>query len=164
VGDWFGASGGESGFLRDPSGHLSTFSFFRHPGADGHTHATAINDEGLVAGYEYRGSGPVRGFVYDPATGHFSTLTVPGTASTYIGGINDAGVVSGFYFDRQGDLFGFVGTLSPVPEPAASVLMTSGLLAALAYLRMVRPSGLRPSPRGGRGCGGRRTASGGPRW
>lgn len=42
------------------------------------------------------------------APGHYTTIDVPGAASTVAVGVNDWGVVSGFYFDRSGSQHGFI--------------------------------------------------------
>ena len=56
--------------------------------------------------------------------GQYTTIDVPGAASTVAVGVNDLGVVSGFYFDSSGNEHGFLyrdGTFTTVTCP---VLLT----------------------------------------
>ena len=54
------------------------------------------------------------------APGQYTTIDVPGAASTVAVGVNDLGVVSGFYFDSSGNEHGFLyrdGTFTTVNVP-----------------------------------------------
>src|SRR5580658_5745901 len=55
-----------------------------------------------------------------PAPGQYTTIDVPGAASTVVVGVNDSGLVSGFYFDSSGNEHGFIdrnGSFTTVDVP-----------------------------------------------
>lgn len=79
------------GFILDGS----TYAFFSYPGLD-RTYARAISADGMVTGYaEDDGITLNRGFIYDPVTGSFTDLAVPGAVHVIAQGINDAHQVVG---------------------------------------------------------------------
>jgi hypothetical protein len=78
---------------------------FEVPGSDsGSTDAYGINDLGQIVGDFVRG-GQTHGFL--DAGGHFTTIDVPGAASTGIRGINNDGTIVGYYQDSRGSLHAF---------------------------------------------------------
>ena len=50
-----------------------------------------------------------------------------------INGVNDLGQLVGFYADANDNVIGFVAT--PVPEPGSLMLLGSGMLAGMGFLR-----------------------------
>src|ERR1700733_620491 len=54
---------------------------------------TVLNDSELVVGY-FEGSGQLQGLILNLQTDAFTSLSVPGTASTIAWGINDAGLIT----------------------------------------------------------------------
>ena len=102
-------SDGESGFVRDPEGRLTSFTV---PGARA-TEAAKINDAGQIVGRYSEDtrlvddSARVRGFVRD-ARGAITRLDVPGARHTRPTGINDAGDVVGYHVDEGDETHGFV--------------------------------------------------------
>jgi uncharacterized membrane protein len=73
------------------------------------------------------------------APGQYTTIDVPGAASTVAVGVNDLGVVSGFYFDSSGNEHGFLyrdGTFTTVDVPGAAdtlLTVTNDLGTAVGY-------------------------------
>ena len=79
----------------------STYTYFSYPGKT-HTYARSINAAGVVTGYaeDHDASGNTIagsnvGFIYDPASGLFTDVVVPGSVLTIAQGINTAGQVTG---------------------------------------------------------------------
>jgi probable HAF family extracellular repeat protein len=121
-------SDGESGFVRNPEGQLTTFDV---PGARA-TEASKINDGGQIVGRYSEDtrlvddSSRVRGFVRQPQ-GTITRIDFPGATHTLPTGINDGGDVVGYYVDEGGATHGFlwrdrrftpldlVGASSPTP-------------------------------------------------
>jgi len=89
-------SGGRSvGFVyRDGAYQLyprpNTNTFFRAIGHDGRVtgYSDFLDANGVYLGYS-------SGFIFDPATGQYTDITVPGFSAVIAQGINDAGVVVG---------------------------------------------------------------------
>lgn len=75
--------------------HGSAYTYFSYPGR-AFTFPRAINSAGVVTGYAQAadGSGWV-GFIYDPLTGVFTDIAVPGQISIIVQGINNAGQTVG---------------------------------------------------------------------
>lgn len=74
-----------------------TYTFFTRPGWL-HSYARAIGPSGLVTGFSDDGTGGIdgsSGFIYNPATGVFTGIAIPGSALTIAQGINNAGQVVG---------------------------------------------------------------------
>jgi len=100
---------GESGFVREPDGRLTTIAV---PGAQA-TEASKINDAGQIVGRYSEDarlvddSARVRGFLRD-ADGTITKLDVPGARHTRPAGINDRGDVVGYYVDDGDQTHGFV--------------------------------------------------------
>jgi hypothetical protein len=92
------------------------FSLFDDPYATSTT-PRDINNAGLIVGYFQNGSG-THGFAYNPTTGQWWTIDVPGATSTLVYGINDVNQIVGSYTDAINVTHSFVGTLPP-PLPAA---------------------------------------------
>ncbi len=107
----------------------STFSTVTRPGEQ-FTYVWAGDDTGLLVGDFSTGfSGDRTGFVFDIASGMFSSFSVTGADWTVPTGINDAGQIVGFSRDRAtGQASGFVAV---VPTPGTVVMLAAGgLLAA----------------------------------
>ena len=76
-----------------------SYTFFTRP-AWTHTEARAIGPSGLVTGWSYEedpllGFTSSSGFIYNPATGVFTDIPIPGSAFVIAQGINAAGQVVG---------------------------------------------------------------------
>jgi hypothetical protein len=106
------ANGGARGFLRSPTGKISTFAV--PGGGDGPyqgTFAYAINDLGAITGYSCSATFICRGFVRD-CDGKLTTFDAPGddggVGGTYAYGINAAGIITGVYDDANYEDHGFV--------------------------------------------------------
>lgn len=116
---------GESGFVRDEAGTITTFDV---AGARG-TEAVKINDRGQVVG-RYSLDAP---FVDDSSRVHgylrngdtVTRIDHPGATDTLPTGINDRGDVVGYYVDDRGGTHGFVwrdGRFSPLKGPNAAAV------------------------------------------
>ena len=113
-----------------------------YPGATATT-ATGLSNTGFVDGFYVDSSGVNHGFVYDIATGTYTAVNDPSALNTagngtILNGINDKGQLVGFYMlglnsqnVRLTD--GFVAT--PTPEPAALLLLATGVFALTRKLR-----------------------------
>jgi probable HAF family extracellular repeat protein len=97
------------------------------------TQAFGINNNGEIVGDYADSTGTMHGFVFIGGTFYTvdDPLGVPG--STIINGVNDLGQLVGFYADANDNVIGFVAT--PTPEPSSLVLVGSGMLAGLGFLR-----------------------------
>jgi hypothetical protein len=96
---------GSDGFVRSPSGKMTTFT---GPGNPNTTVPTSINDSGLVAGYDATVCGVAHGFSRD-AGGDATAVDPPDSEYTVVHGVNDKGALTGVYY--YGGYHGFV--LSP---------------------------------------------------
>jgi probable HAF family extracellular repeat protein len=101
-------SDGESGFVRNERGRITTFDV---PGARG-TEAVKINDRGQIVG-RYSEDTPfvddsarARGYVRQRSA--ITRIDVPGATATLPAGINDRGHVVGHYVDARGTTHGFL--------------------------------------------------------
>jgi hypothetical protein len=105
---------GNFGFLRDPSGAVTTFQV-----GGLSTSARAINNAGLIAGFA---SDPVtattQAFVGNSSG--FELIGVPGAMLTAGEAINDAGQVSGVWNDASGVSHGFIATPAAMPTGTSS--------------------------------------------
>ncbi len=105
----------------------------------GGTDAFGINDLGQVVGSYYDNSSPTRrrGFIYDPATGIYTTLINPADPGQIISpfGINNSGQIVGSYQSGSAG-GGFIATpeqvSAAVPEPSSLALI--GVFAGCAWL------------------------------
>jgi len=107
------------GYVRDPSGAITTFD---PPGSQG-TFATSINTAGAITG-QYSVATLSHGFVRDP-TGAFTSFDIAGAgAALYSESINDSGTVAGYYSDARNVSHGFVrapsGTIATFDAPGAT--------------------------------------------
>jgi probable HAF family extracellular repeat protein len=101
VGFWIDTTGLPHGFIRSPSGAITTLIY---PGsALGITLATGINDQGVVVGYYDDSTFSEHGFMY--RNGQFTTIDTPGFpspgAGTELWGINNSGVVDGLAYSGE---------------------------------------------------------------
>jgi hypothetical protein len=80
------------------------FSYFDPPNS-ATTEAIAINDSGLIGGtfVDNSAGGVARGFLYDPNTGQYTVVHVPGSSYTNITTINNNNLAAGLYFDSSGN-------------------------------------------------------------
>ncbi len=116
---------GESGFVRDETGTITTFDV---AGARG-TEAVKINDRGQVVG-RYSEDTPfvddsarVRGYLRNGDT--VTRIDHPDATGTLPTGINDRGDVVGYYVDERGRTHGFVwrdGRFSPLEGPTTAAV------------------------------------------
>ncbi len=125
---------------------------FRYPGAVGYIHGfvlsngvfSMVDEPGALDAYPYgtivtgiNDSGDLVGSLSNPSGGcafiyqqnSFTCFSVPGALYTYPFGINNAGQIVGSYGFSASRSYGFIAT--PVPEPAALMLVTSGLIALI---------------------------------
>jgi probable HAF family extracellular repeat protein len=131
----------ESGFVL--SGGV--YSIFTHPGW-ANTAGRAIGPSGLVTGIASNpapgGDGTVSGigYIYNPATGSFTDIVVPGFAVTLAQGMNAAGQVVGntWNADAAGNLFGGTAYL----REANGTISTFNLLGAPTRARGINDTGL----------------------
>ena len=71
------------------------YTYFMRPGWT-HSHGRAISASGLVTGSSEDAAGTVfSGFIYNPVTGAFTDISIPGSGLTIAQGINNAGQVVG---------------------------------------------------------------------
>jgi probable HAF family extracellular repeat protein len=134
---------------------MYSFQTFDVPGAFG-DESWGINAAGQVAGY-YSTAGGNLGFVYNPTTQNFTTLTGPAGASDIRAfGINDNGAVVGDYRDSSNNTHGFLysnGTYQTINGPGAQFGTTvtgindSGQLS-LTYFTSSANSAYRWTPSG----------------
>jgi hypothetical protein len=107
------------------------FKLVTVPGATSLT-ATAINNEGAVAGFFTNAKGTVDAFAKQHS-GHISTIAVPGAAMTQAFGLTDSGEVVGTYTTGTGTAavsHGFTwqnGKLRTVNFPKASATTVNGV-------------------------------------
>jgi hypothetical protein len=110
----------------DPS--ASTYSVF----------VTAINNNGVVAGYYGDGTG-THGFTYNPTLNTYATYNAPGAVyGTYLTSINDSGEVAGFYNEANYGQQYFVATAQSVPEPSTAVLAVLAGVVGVGYAGLRR--------------------------
>jgi probable HAF family extracellular repeat protein len=83
-----------------------SFTTIADPLDNGYTVAQGINDAGQIVGYYQDAGGAQHGFLL--SGGSYSTLNVPGAASTQANGINNAGQISGYSATGGGATTGFV--------------------------------------------------------
>jgi len=93
---------GSQGFVRTPSGKITTFS---GPGSPNSTTPTSINDSGVVAGYDRTGCGTAHGFSRT-ANGDATAVDPPNSEYTLVQAVNDKGALTGVYY--YGGYHGFV--------------------------------------------------------
>lgn len=93
AGSWFDSAQMEHGFLRSPSGTITTFD---PPTDTNGTTVFGMNNPGAAVGYYLPASFTTTGFVRSPA-GTFTDVFYPGSFATEAHSINDAGVIAGSY-------------------------------------------------------------------
>jgi hypothetical protein len=106
VGHYDDAGGARHGFVRDPSGTMSTFD---PPGTgNGGTEAVGINKTGSSIGHFTDANSKFHGFVRS-ASGAITTFDAPNAAEgTFPTAINDEGRIAGYYSDALGRNHGFI--------------------------------------------------------
>ena len=103
-------AGAQHGFFRDADGTL-TYPI-DYPLAGASTEILGLNDQGLMVGTYYVGSGPLHAFVIKDRT-HFISYDYPGGAATVFGGINNSNAICGYYTDAvSGFYHAFIARLS----------------------------------------------------
>jgi hypothetical protein len=137
------------------AGPVYTFQTLTAPGGAG-SEAWGINAAGDVVGYYSSANGNL-GFLYNPVTQAFTTLTGPAGASDIQAlGINDSGEIVGDYRNAANNTLGFVysnGTYQTISAPGAqygtivSGINDSGQLA-LTYFTSTANSAYRWTPSG----------------
>jgi len=131
TGDVQDPNGGVHGYVRSPGGAYTEFDVTGaapSPGANclyyaGGTCPQAINDLGVVTGFDGDASGNFHGFVRS-AAGKITTFDAPGgVGSTFPSSINVWGTVTGYSYDGNGTAHGFVrkadGTMTTFDDPDA---------------------------------------------
>lgn len=113
--------------------------------------ASAVNEQGLVVGYGARGGQwETFSFLHDLSTGELvdlASVLLPGTAAgwtnMYLVDVNDAGQIAGWGQFQGGGVRAFLlSPVTPVPEPAALLMMAfgaGGVAAAVRTRRISRP-------------------------
>jgi hypothetical protein len=97
--------GGTYGFLRNVGGAGSLFEVSGSPGTAG----TALNDSGVVVGYDFSDAGGNASCERDQS-GNVTLLTLPfSNTANQPTGINQSGKITGFYTDATGMNHGWVG-------------------------------------------------------
>jgi len=90
-----------------------------------------VNDHGIAVGFYTDSAGNAHGYKYAIATGHFSTVTVPGATSVTAAAINNKGGVAGFFTDSHGTVRAFLirpsGTLIILARAGAGMTQAFGL-------------------------------------
>ncbi|HUD55894.1 MAG TPA: hypothetical protein VMR02_11745 [Terracidiphilus sp.] len=115
TGDVQDTDGGVHGYVRSPDGHYAEFDV---PGANpapganclyyaGGTCPQAINDLGVIAGFDGDSSGLFHGFVR-AADGRITTFDAPGAVVTFAFSINVWGTITGYSIGGNGTGHGFV--------------------------------------------------------
>lgn len=110
---------GTNGFVRTPTGKITTFT---GPGNPGRTVPLAINDSGVVAGFDSAICGTnSHGFSRD-ASGNLAAIDPPDSEYTTVEGVNAKGALTGTYY--YGGYHGFVmsngGTYKSFDVPGAT--------------------------------------------
>jgi hypothetical protein len=124
------------GFIGDNDG---TFTTVDAPGATFATNATAINDDGVVAGAFFDANSVRQGYLREK-NGNIDEFSVPGAGvgvgaeeGTHVIGINNGGAVTGYYFDANAVDHGYVraadGTITTFDAPGAGTEPGTGTLA-----------------------------------
>ncbi len=104
-------AGVQHGFFRDSDGTLTYPIDYPLTGAN--TEILGLNDQGLMVGLYYVGSGPLHAFAIKDRT-HFISYDYPGGAATVFGGINNSNAICGYYTDAvSGFYHAFIARLSP---------------------------------------------------
>jgi hypothetical protein len=90
----------------------STYTFFAHPSRT-YTDVRGIGPTGIVAGVaedvdELGNASNSIGFTYDPVSGVFTDIVVPGSSSVIAQGVNTAGTVVGNAFLVSGGFIAFI--------------------------------------------------------
>jgi hypothetical protein len=131
AGFYAGSSGQRHGFVRDPSGRITTFNV---PGSSG-TLTFGINKSGAIAGYYVDPSGALPGYVRDPE-GNFATFNPPGSIQTWPLSINAGGAVTGYYYESISVSHGFLRQANGeliVFDPAGCCINASGVIAGTYF-------------------------------
>jgi len=131
TGDVQDPNGGVHGYVRSPAGTYVEFDVpgaAPSPGANclyyaGGTCPQAINDLGVVAGFDADSDFNFHGFVRT-AEGNITTFDAPGgVGSTFPSSVNVWGTITGYSYDGNGTAHGFVrkadGTITTFDDPDA---------------------------------------------
>ena len=134
IGYYTSGSANLTSFLRDPV--TGAYASLQNTNADAQsmpsfTLANGINNAGQIVGFFADTDGTNNGFIFDPTTGAYTTLSYPGAIDTMVQGINNSGQVVGYYDTNQGTT-GFMldlatGTYTTLSEPGAVSTYVTGI-------------------------------------
>ncbi len=129
-GTWQDSGGGLHGFTEIGGTFTTNIDY---PGITGNTHATGVNNAGVVVGFYFNGT--TNGFT--DSGGTYTTVNYPGANATEVLGINSAGTIVGWYRNTLGQpQNGFfyntsTDTFATADDPLASCSICSTVITGI---------------------------------